>query len=1033
MNHVPSNNIDQYLKDNTFENQHNQNNDVINSTNNTSSSTSNRLNKLRNNLQQHHSQYQSQDSSIFLQPHQSSSSTKTLLNLQKTRSFEGNSSDFSTIHSSSKTQPYDPHHANSTDHRFSKTMPSTPMVEFDIIAKKKSLNKLNIRSQVFKNGILSPNIPSSIKNHFKKENNNQNFINDESDDELTSLHPLKTNDSYGSISFISKLNNSFQNIRNFYNDFTTIDWVKAYLNANKFNYSLKKNKWVNNDNNDNDNDNESFDFHEIMNNNKIPFLQKQYYILGKWILIILIGLIFSIIAFVIDKFEILLVGFKHGYCKTNWFASQISCCSDIINEHKTFIHSPFKEFERCDNWINWSRFFNRYWWFNDKIRIDYIIYVVLSISLACIACLITLTTKIAGGLEDETVTNTNEFHDEENEQQQQQQHPIKTRIIYTATGSGVPEVKTILSGFVIRRFLGAYTLFAKTIALILAIASGMSIGKEGPYVHLATCVGNILSRYFSFIYKNDLFEKELLSASASAGVALAFGSPLGGVLFILEEINNYLPNHQLFQIFFCAIISTLFLKFLNPYGTGKTVLFELEYYSDWRPIELLFFVIIGISGGIFGASFVKFIKWWPKNFRSLRFIKDKPLFEVFLIATITGLITFWNPYTKQASAELVLDLATSCSGRELDRSLCPTTIEQFIKELGSLSLAFIIKIILTFITFGLKIPSGIYVPSMVAGALYGRIFAMIIQWINYFLKKQTNSIEPFDIICLPNSKDCVDMGIYAMISAGAFMAGVTRMNITIVTILFELTSSYTYVLPISIAIAVANWSGGLLEKNSLYESLLISNDYPFMSPATDPIDPNIKSIDIINNDLLPTISKTNIIDNKKLFIDLSDSNYVSITILQNKLIMLANQCLLDGCIPLIKNQICIGLIYFSELEICLDKINSFIEEYDINYEIYCKLHPENNRSKKNVNEDYFSYGMNQQENEFDIVLNELTDLTSIVDTKPIFINYDSELALANLIFDGIGNRVIVLLKNGKYYGVLHKKVLIDYLRRGEND
>ena len=56
------------------------------------------------------------------------------------------------------------------------------------------------------------------------------------------------------------------------------------------------------------------------------------------------------------------------------------------------------------------------------------------------------------------------------------------------------------------------------------------------------------------------------------------------------------------------------------------------------------------------------------------------------------------------------------------------------------------------------------------------------------------------------------MGIYAMISAGAFMAGVTRMNITLVTILFELTSSYTYVLPISIAIAVANWSGGLLEK-----------------------------------------------------------------------------------------------------------------------------------------------------------------------------------------------------------------------------
>ncbi|KAI5950747.1 hypothetical protein KGF54_003821 [Candida jiufengensis] len=1011
------------INDINFDNQQ-QNNDVI-----IASPSLKRLNKLRNNLQQSNQrqqQQQSPDLSIFLQPHTSTNtSTKTLLNLKKTRSFEGQSS---TSNSSSKinhkySNQLNPNQINEV--RFSKTVPSTPKIDFELMAKKKSLNKLNIRSHVFKHGILSPGIST------KKNYRNQNFITDESDDELTSLHTSKTNESYGSTSFIGRLTTPFQTLRNYYNDFTTIDWVKAYLNGNKFNYSLEKNRWINNNDFTNGNDNESYETNEIMGNtNKIPFLQKQYYILGKWILIILIGLTFSIIAFVIDKFEILLIGFKHGYCKSNWFASQISCCSDIINEDTSRIHSPFKPSERCDNWVSWSIFFNNYR-FSDKFRIDYIIYVLLSITLACVACLVTLTTKIIGGLEDENATsNNNEANNEE--EHQHQQNPIKPRVIYTATGSGVPEVKTILSGFVIRRFLGVYTLFAKTIALILAIASGMSLGKEGPYVHLATCVGNIISRYFPYIYENDLFEKELLSASASAGVALAFGSPLGGVLFILEEINNYLPNHQLFQVFFCAIISTLFLKFLNPYGTGKTVLFELEYYSDWRPIELLFFVIIGISGGIFGAAFVKFINWWPKKFRTLKLIKDKPLFEVFLVATLTGLITFWNPYTKQASAELVLDLATSCSGRELDRSLCPTTSEQFFKELGSLSLAFGMKVILTFITFGLKLPCGIYVPSMVAGALYGRIFAMIIQWIGFIFKKEVNTVSTFDIICLPNSKDCVDMGIYAMISAGAFMAGVTRMNITIVTILFELTSSYTYVLPISIAIAVANWSGGLLEKNSLYESLLISNDYPFMSPATDPIDPNLKSIDIINNDLLPIKSTNHLIDNKKLFIDLTDSNYVSITVLQSKLIMLANQCLLDGCIPLIKNQVCIGLIYFSELEICLDKINSFIEEYDIRYEIYCKLIQGNNTQIKNVSDDYFSYGSNQQETEFDMILNELTDLTSIVDSSPIFINYDSELALANLIFDGIGNRVIVLLKNGKYYGVLHKKVLIDYLRRAEN-
>ena len=60
----------------------------------------------------------------------------------------------------------------------------------------------------------------------------------------------------------------------------------------------------------------------------IPFLHRAYYTLGKWFLILIIAFFFSIIAFCIDKVEILLVGFKHGYCRSNWFASQISCCID---------------------------------------------------------------------------------------------------------------------------------------------------------------------------------------------------------------------------------------------------------------------------------------------------------------------------------------------------------------------------------------------------------------------------------------------------------------------------------------------------------------------------------------------------------------------------------------------------------------------------------------------------------------------------------------------------------------------------------
>lgn len=122
----------------------------------------------------------------------------------------------------------------------------------------------------------------------------------------------------------------------------------------------------------------------------------------------------------------------------------------------------------------------------------------------------------------------------------------------------------------------------------------------------------------------------------------------------------------------------------------------------------------------------------------------------------------------------------------MDTTLCPTNKDQFVSELWRLIIAFVIKIFLTFITFGLKVPCGIYVPSMVVGALFGRIFGMSIQLANkrFSIDEELN-IEVMNYVCAENSGECVDLGIYSMISAGAFMAGVTRMNITLVTILLN--------------------------------------------------------------------------------------------------------------------------------------------------------------------------------------------------------------------------------------------------------
>jgi chloride channel 3/4/5 len=129
-------------------------------------------------------------------------------------------------------------------------------------------------------------------------------------------------------------------------------------------------------------------------------------------------------------------------------------------------------------------------------------------------------------------------------------------VYYSAAGSGVAEVKVILSGFVLHGYLGVRTLVIKTLALILSVASGLSLGKEGPYVHIATCIGNIACRIFSKYSDNDGKRREILSASAASGVAVAFGAPIGGVLFSLEEVSYYFPSKTLFRTFFCCIVSS---------------------------------------------------------------------------------------------------------------------------------------------------------------------------------------------------------------------------------------------------------------------------------------------------------------------------------------------------------------------------------------------------------------------------------------------------------------------------------------------
>jgi chloride channel 3/4/5 len=617
-----------------------------------------------------------------------------------------------------------------------------------------------------------------------------------------------------------------------------------------------------------------------------------------WILSALVGCVTAVIAFWVNVSEAPIFDFKEGYCSIAWYMSEKSCCPTG---------------DRCDAWRTWSEVVKvpdvgKHW-------IDFLFYICLMILLAAMSCLLTLTTKTvvpstyristldenlaainrqsAGGLSDseEPDPNSSEL--------------TPAMIYYSASGSGVAEVKVILSGFVLHGFLGLKTLTIKTLALVLSVASGLSLGKEGPFVHIAACVGNIACRLFSKYNNNDGKRREVLSAAAASGVAVAFGAPLGGVLFSLEEASYFFPAKTLFRTFFCCITAALTLKFLNPYGTKKIVLFEVRYLKDWEFIEMIPFVALGIFGGVVGALFIKASRFWALSFRRIPFVKRWPLLEVMLVALITGLISYWNKYTRLPVAKLLFNLASPCDDEKPDEmGLCPSNISEIEEVIKGLAVGFVIKGILTIITFGIKVPAGIYVPSMVVGGLMGRIVGHGVQ---YLVLKYPNTSMFGDCANHESGASCVTPGIYALIAGGSVMCGVTRLSVTIPVILFELTGSLDYVLPFSASILVAKWTADALEPLSIYDLLTNMNSYPFLNNKTKPV----FTSDLA--DIMPRLRRERLID-------ISLSPLVPAISLREKLSMLHAAGEVDGGLPIIRDHALVGLIPAPDLEFALDSL-----------------------------------------------------------------------------------------------------------------
>lgn len=394
-----------------------------------------------------------------------------------------------------------------------------------------------------------------------------------------------------------------------------------------------------------------------------------------------------------------------------------------------------------------------------------------------------------------------------------------------AAGSGIPEVKTILNGFVMADVVSLRTLLIKIPGLMLSVAAGMSLGKEGPLVHVAVCWAQQLSRFFPQ-FSNESKRRELFSAAAAAGVSTAFGAPLGGVLFSLEEVSSFFPSRTLIKAFTAAMAAAIVLSVLNTTNTKGLTLFSVEYSKACHPVEYLIFAGLGVVGGLVGAVFNAVNVCWSAFRMKPTFRKRvHPVLEVTCIALVTLLTSFPVAMTRVLSSDAIHALFEACdagSGHQLrgHLKLCTENDEYAPASVAlvfELLLAAIIRLLQTIITFGVPCPAGLFVPSLFTGAAIGRCVGVLIQAGNHEQALFPRTVEP---------------GVYAMVGAAAVLGGVCRVTISLVAIMLELTGGMTYIVPFMIAVLIAKLVGDTLNEG-IYDLYIVIKGYPFLQEDLD--------------------------------------------------------------------------------------------------------------------------------------------------------------------------------------------------------
>lgn len=331
-------------------------------------------------------------------------------------------------------------------------------------------------------------------------------------------------------------------------------------------------------------------------------------------------------------------------------------------------------------------------------------------------------------------------------------------------GHGVPEVMAAVTvhGGKIRPIVAG----VKALASSICIGSGGSAGKEGPIIQIGSTVGSSIAQKLGLTTYQT---KVLVTCGAAGGIAAIFNTPIAGVLFGLELILREVKLKSLTPIIISSVFATITAKvLLNFLGLEATYIFFLPQYTLKTPVEIIFYLILGLFAGLIAMLFTKSLYGIEDLFERMRapeFIK--PAIGGLCVGII-GLILFLstgNPYVFGIGFD-TMDLLFG--GKIMFAAV--------------FALIFL-KIIATSFTLGSGGSGGVFTPALFIGSMTGGAFGTVVHKI---FPTITATYEA-----------------YAMVGMAAVFAGGSNAILTAIVLIFELTGNYMIILPVMLACVVS--------------------------------------------------------------------------------------------------------------------------------------------------------------------------------------------------------------------------------------